>query len=106
MTPRPVVVRASAQRDLDEAVAHYLDEGGADIAYGFIDALEGAFLHIAGSQESGSPRYGHELNLAGLRSWPLKAYPYLVFYMKGSGQIDIWRILHSRRDIPAWMREP
>lgn len=76
-----------------------------DVALGFIEALEGAARHIAAHPESGSPHYGHELNLPGLRSWPLGRYPYLVFYMTGVGRIDVWRILHGRRDIPAWMRE-
>lgn len=33
-------------------------------------------------------------------------YPYLVFYAEHDRHIDLWRILHSRRDIPAWMQEP
>ena len=105
MTPRSVVLRASAQRDVDETVARYLEEAGAEVALGFINAFEGAFRHIAGNPESGSPRYGHELNLPGLRSWPLKAYPYLVFYMAGSDLIDVWRVLHGRRDIPEGLRQ-
>ena len=43
-------------------------------------------------------------NLPGLRSWPVKPYPYLVFYMMARRQVDVWRVLHLRRDIPAWMR--
>ena len=105
MTPRSVVLRAAAHRDVDEAVAHYLAEGGTDVALGFIDALEDAFRHVADNPGSGSPRYGQELNLPGLRSWPLKSYPHIVFYMVGGGHIDVWRVLHGRRDIPAWMRE-
>ena len=105
MTPRSVVLRGAAQRDVDEAVAHYLAEGGTDVALGFIDALENALRHVAGNPGSGSPRYGQELNLAGLRSWPLKSYPHLAFHMMGGVHIDVWRVLHSRRDIPAWMRE-
>ncbi|MDE2972749.1 MAG: type II toxin-antitoxin system RelE/ParE family toxin [Acidobacteriota bacterium] len=105
MTPKPVVLRAVARRDVDEASAHYQKEGSVKVALGFIDALEGAFRHIAAHPESGSPHYGHELNLPGLRSWPLKRFPFLVFYMGGGSRIDVWRVLHSRRDIPEWMRE-
>lgn len=105
MTPKPVVLRAVARRDVDEAVAHYREEGGADVALGFIEALEAAVRHLAANPESGSPHHGHELNLPGLRSWPLKRYPYLVFYMTGAEHLDVWRILHGRRDIPGWMRE-
>ena len=103
MTATQVILRAAAQQDVDDAVAHYLEEAGTDVALGFIDALEGALRHIARNPASGSPRYGHELNLDGLRSWALKSYPQIVFYMEGSGHIDVWRALHGRRDIPAWM---
>ena len=79
MMPRSVVLRAAAHRDVDEAVAHYVAEGGTEVALGFIDALEDAFRHVADNPGSGSPRYGQELNLPGLRSWPLKPYPHIVF---------------------------
>lgn len=105
MTPKSVVPRATAQRDIEEAITHYLDETGPEVAVRFIDSVEQAFRHIAGSPASGPPRYGHELNLPGLRSWPLGSYPRLVFYMVGRGQVDVWRVLHGQRDIPAWMAE-
>ena len=106
MTPPSVVLRERARQDVDEAVAHYLDHAGSEIAIEFVDRLEEAFGHIADSPASGSPRHGHEVNLPGLRSWPLRSYPYLIFYMTAAGRIDVWRVLHERRDIPAWLRAP
>jgi hypothetical protein len=41
-----------------------------------------------------------------LRFWPLQKYPHLIFYVDRSDHIDVWRVLHGQRDIPAWMREP
>jgi toxin ParE1/3/4 len=55
---------------------------------------------------TGAPRYAHALNLPGLRSWPLKRHPYLVFYVQRADPIDVWRVLHGSRDIPARMQEP
>ena len=72
----------------------------------FIDALEKAYGHIGRHPATGSPRYAHELNLPGLRAWPLTRYPYIVFYVERSDHIDVWRVLHGQRDIPAWMQEP
>ena len=106
MTPKSVVLRAAARRDVDEAIAHYLKQAGSQVVLGFIDALQEAFGHIADNPRSGSPRHGHEVNLPGLRSWPLKGFPHLVFYMTGHNRIDVWRILHGRRDIPEWLRDP
>ena len=40
-----------------------------------------------------------------LRSWPLRGYPYLVFYVERDDHVDVWRLLHAERDIPAWLRE-
>jgi len=73
---------------------------------GFIDALEQAYGHLSRNAATGSPRYAHELGLAGLRAWPLTAYPYLVFYLERDDHIDVWRVLHTRRDIPVRMTEP
>jgi toxin ParE1/3/4 len=102
---KPVVTRERAQRDIDEAIAYYFEEGGADLALGFIDALEAAYRRIGTSPQSGSPRYAHELDLPGLRFWPLRRFPYLIFYLDRSDQLDIWRVLHGQRDIPSWLQE-
>ena len=106
MKTKPVVPRELAKRDVDEAIEHYLSEDAAEAALGFIDALERAYTHISRHPSSGSPRYALELNLPGLRSWPLTRYPYLLFYIEQPDHVDVWRVLHSHRDIPAWMAEP
>lgn len=103
MKSKPILPRESASRDVEDVVDYYLNEAGEQIALGFVDALEQAYLHIASHPASGSPRYDHELNLPGLRYWPLQRYPYLVFYVELSSHIDIWRVLHGQRDIPAWL---
>jgi len=46
------------------------------------------------------------LNLPGLRCWPLVRYLHLVFYVERADRIDVWRVLHGKRDIPAWMQSP
>lgn len=106
MKDKPVVPREIANWDVDEAIAHYLNEGADQAARDFIDALEQAYAHIGRFPAAGSPRYDHELNLPGLRFWPLADYPYLVFYIERDDHIDVWRVLHGQRDIPAWMRTP
>lgn len=105
MKVKPVVPREQAHRGVEDAVAHYVAEDAEAAALGFIDALEKAYSHIGRHPATGSPRYAHELNLAGLRS-PLTRYPYLVFYVESSDHIDVWRVLHGQRDLPAWMQEP
>lgn len=104
MKTNPVIPRELALRDVEQAVAYYLDEGATSAALGLIDALEKAYAHIGRQPATGSPRYAHELNLPGLRFWPLTRYPYCVFYTEKSDHIDVWRVLHGQRDIPAWLQ--
>jgi len=101
-----VIPREQANRDVEEAIAYYLAEAVPPMALGFIDALEQAYAHIGRHPATGSSRYAHELNLPGVRSWPLSRYPYLVFYVEYPDHIDVWRVLQGQRDIPSWMREP
>lgn len=105
MSEKPVRPRRLANDDVERAIAHYLGEGSIDAASGFIDALEQAYTEIAHHPSIGSPRYDHELNLPGLRHWALTKYPYLVFYVERPDHIDVWRVLHQHRDIPALMRD-
>lgn len=106
MRAKPVVPRELANRDVEEAITYYLGEGGEPAALGFIDAVEQAFAHIGRHPGTGSPRYAQLLDLPDLRFWALKRYPHLVFYVERVDHIDVWRVLHGQRDIPAWMREP
>ncbi len=105
-TSKPILRRAQAQEDVADAIAHCLEQDAPDAAEGFITALEKAIRHIGRHPASGSPRYAGELGLPELRFWQIKHYPYLVFYVERDDCIDIWRILHGERDIPAWLREP
>jgi toxin ParE1/3/4 len=100
---KPVVARELANNDIDEIIAYYLGESAEQAAYGFIDALEDAYAHIGRHPATGSPRYAHELNLPGLRFWPVTRYPHIVFYLERPDHIDVWRVLHGTRDIPQWM---
>ena len=102
---KPVVPRELANRDVDEAIANYLREAGDHVALSFVDALERAYRHISRHPASGSSRYAAELNLPRLRSWSLGRFPHVVFYVETEECIDIWRVLHGARDIPAWMQE-
>jgi toxin ParE1/3/4 len=106
VTPKPVIPRERAERDVDEAIDYHSSEDTPEAAFGFIDALEQAYRHIGGYPDTGSSRYAGELNLPGPRFWRLKKYPHLVFYVERSNHIDVWRVLHGMRDIPQWMQDP
>ena len=105
MSGKPVVLRERARRDIDEAIEHYLSEAGPTVALKFIDALEGTLRQIGERPASGSPRHAHELEIPGLRFRSVGMFPHLVFYVESKADIDVWRVLHGARDIPAWMQQ-
>ena len=83
-----------------------LAETGPAVALAFIDAVEDTCHRIGEQPATGSPRHAHELDIPGLRFRPVERFPYLVSHVEREAEIDVWRVLHGAREIPAWMREP
>jgi toxin ParE1/3/4 len=100
---RSVQLRERAAADIDQAVDHYLAEADTEVALRFVDAIERAIGQISRSPQAGSLRFSYELEIPGLRVRPLTRFPYLVFYVVRDEVVDVWRILHTRRDIPSAM---
>ena len=69
MRAKPVIPREQAKQDVEDALAYDMAENAEAAALGFIDALERAYTYLGRHPATGSPRYAHELNLPGLRSW-------------------------------------
>ncbi len=100
MATRPVQLRALAAADIDAVIPHYQQSAGGVVALEFVEALAHAATRIGRSPHVGSLRFSHELGIPELRVWPIERFPYLVFYVPNDQRIDVWRVLHSRRDIP------
>lgn len=97
--------RKLAGEEIARAADHYFEEGGAVLEGRFIDALEWAFNHIARAPGTGSLRYATQTQHLDLRVWQTKRFPYLIFYVELKDHIDVLRVLHTSRDIPASLRE-
>lgn len=100
---KPLHWHPLARRDTEQAAAWYAKQGGLVLELAFTDALQATTGLISTHPGIGSPRYATVLNLVGLRCWPVKGFPQLVFYIERETQLDVWRVLHAQRDIPAWM---
>jgi toxin ParE1/3/4 len=87
--------------DVTAAIDRYFENGGQDVAAGFVKALGEAYSHIASHPGTGSPRYATQLSVAGLRFWAVSRYPYLVFYVELPDGIDVLRVLHGAMDVTA-----
>ncbi|MEA9558072.1 type II toxin-antitoxin system RelE/ParE family toxin [Xanthomonas nasturtii] len=97
--------RPLALQDVEVAAAWYGTEAGVQRELSFVKALESAVATITRHPGVGSSRHGMLLQLPDIRSWPLKGYPYLLFYTAHATDLVIWRVLHMQRDIPAWMMD-
>ena len=95
---------AAATADVAAAVEHYLKEA-PHVAADFIDELEHAVRHIERHPSSGSPRYAHELDMPLLRHWPLRRFPFALFYIEDADRLVVLRCVHMTRDIPASLRD-
>ena len=103
---KPVRLRRLAAADLDDASEYYRQEVGEQTALDFIDAVERGIERIGRSPDVGSLRFAYELAIPDLRAWPLQRFPYLVFYVVADAETDVWRILHTRRDVEATLEPP
>jgi len=103
--PRPVQFRDLASADLESAVDHYLSEAGRDVARRFVDAVERAARRAGKNPQLGTLRFAYELGVPGLRALPIARHPYLMFYVERDGLVDVWRLLHTSRDIPATLHD-
>ena len=86
---------------MDLAIAYLLRDSAA-AASQFLRELEDALAGIAQRPAIGSPKYARLLK--GLRFWRLRRFRYLVFYLQRPSYVDIIRVLHEARDIPAALR--
>ena len=89
MTPAPVRLSPAAARDVRAIARRYRADAGEALALDFADALAAALRHIAEHPASGSPRMAHDLDLPGLRAWPLHRFPHIVFHRERPAIIDV-----------------
>ena len=103
---KTVRLRQLAAADLDDVSEYYRHEAGEQTALDFIDTVERGMNRISRSPLVGSLQFAYELAIPDLRAWPLQRFPYVVFYVVTDHEIDVWRILHTRRDLPATLEPP
>lgn len=103
---KPVRLRQLASTDLEHAGDHYRHEGGEQLAPDFIVAVQSALRRIGRSPHVGSLRFAYELAIPDLRAWSVPRFRYVVFYVVTDDEIDVWRILHFRRDLSTTIEPP
>jgi toxin ParE1/3/4 len=98
-----LTLQRRAMRDLAEARAYYQREA-PHIVGEFAVTVDRELLHLQRHPETGSPRYGLQLGITGLRSWPVKKFPYIFFYMVDDVRVIVLRALHQATDTPSHLQ--
>jgi toxin ParE1/3/4 len=99
LTQARFVLRAAAQRDLNEFTDYLEAEAGKEQAYRFVDAAESSFKALGETPGLGVSVPSHNPALDGLRKWHVAGFPnYLIFYRPEENRVRIFRILHGASD--------
>lgn len=95
------VISPKADRDLDAQFLYFAEES-VDLARRYFTAAQNTLERLAQMPELGAV-YGFErTELADVRVWPVREFGnHLVFYRPVPGGIEVVRVLHGARDIPA-----
>ncbi len=101
----PARLRIKAATDVEEAVSYYVVEADSQVAMRFVDELERTTRQLERHPELGSLRFAFELDLPGVRSFRVDSFPYVMFYLVRSDHLDVLRVLHASRDVPASLRD-
>lgn len=98
---KPVLTRPRADAEID-ALADYIAADSLDTAARFLDAMQKAFDLIGEQPGIGSKRYAHLRMWENVRLWRVPGFErHLIFYIERPGHVDVLRVLHGARDIPA-----
>ena len=103
MTLRVLRVHALADQDTHRVINYYIDLQAAKAGKEFLVAVENAYKFIGRFPDAGSKRLGISMQLPELRTWSLTKFPYSVIYMCDAQEVDIFRLLHHKRDIPNYL---
>ena len=98
-----LTVQRRAMRDLADARGYYRQEA-PHMLVDFALTVDSEFLHLRRHPDTGSPRYGLQLGIPGLRSWPVKKFPHIIFYMVDDARVVVLRVLHQSADIPVHLK--
>ncbi len=91
----------AAERDVDE-IARFIARDRMEAALRFYDAVQGTTDQIR-EYPVRSRRYENQgVDLKNIRVCPVKGYAdFLIFYRVDADMVEILRVIHGARDIPA-----
>ena len=103
--PNALVIRPRAQTDVDAEAAYYHTTDSLLTATRFLEDLRHVFERLVQFPHLGTFWPTGNRELIGLRRRPLPHFPYSVFYLPTEGAVEIVRVLHNSRDLPALLED-
>lgn len=82
-----------------ETVDFYRRAGGPQLALDFVADIEACTVRIGRNPAIGSLEFAHDTSISDLRATHLERFPFVIFYVDRGDRIEIWRVLHTRRNI-------
>jgi len=101
-----VVIRPSADQDIDREALQIASSLGMDAGLRFYEACDRAFALLLTQPKLGVIRDFDLPLLAEMRLWKLKGFEdYLVFYRPMKAGIEVLKVIHGSRNLPALFAE-
>jgi len=99
VTVKAVIPHRHAVQDVDDAIDYYRECAGTSLAEAFATEIVDVYTRLGRHPHIGSPRPSYELEMSGVKSWSLNRFPHLVYYQVTADHVELWRVLHPRRDM-------
>lgn len=93
----PLVLRAAARREFDEAAVWYEDQRSG-LGSDFVDRVQNVLDKIAQQPD----RY--PVVSGDVREAPVSRFPYAIYYRAKADRVVILAVFHCSRDPAIWMR--
>jgi toxin ParE1/3/4 len=103
MTVRTIAPHRHAIANVHDIICYYREQAGTAVAENFAIEIAEAYARLRQHPNIGSPRPALDLDIAGIKSWALNRFPHLIFYEIQDDHVELWQILHPRRDITQAM---
>jgi toxin ParE1/3/4 len=92
---RPIALRPEAEADIESAQEWY-NEHLAGLGDNFVEQVSETLEIIASAPERFAILWKQ------VRGFPLRRFPYVVYYRAHADRVEVLAVLHGRRDTSAW----
>ena len=105
MTSKLLALHASAEMDVEVALAYYQSQIAPKLSERFMSSLSASLRFLCDYPQASSLRVGQKIGRMQIRTWPVNHFPYLVIYGEVLDKTEVFRVLHQRQDLLKWIQD-